>query len=567
MAIDVADIKLIPELEIGRNLPIRGLFRVILERWSVIPPAKRPTIVNDFPLDVDRYPTSLEHLSVIQKHILALGPFFLNMDEQENRKVGFEPIFYTPEEMVRDEEGRDIFILPVHCSGHGTGTTSGPTLYVNFIYAAVYWLKHFRYTAAVSRVDLGALGGSVLYEDADPNDQRALIRDPTAYGYDTFGRPLLRIEKLDGSYTESRGGTSSIEEIFENTGTYENTEGERSEFDTAPIVFSSQARAQIHRYYWQPDGSPGQSETGFWTHLSCSYTNLPTRIEIVNAASYIAEPALVFSAKSGLRHYYKPHRRPWPDHYVGSRIFPSEQFAGYRMMILPRTETIQMGRPSSRDWWSSYEETMEVNGRWLPTWIFPWQSLVLEDSGWRGLGTVTDYTFDGYQSFVFPYEKNGEYYGPIGRVDSNDGYLHWDIGVSGVYISRKNFFDSFGLVPKTNPDSPSESPVPVIKLEPMQPHTSEKFLFAGQGPMPRKPDCDPVKLLSEARSELPNWGDLDDSCQVEIEASTTILPILDYGDVYKISDDDKPENWLGIDDEVWQDAHRDDSSGTESSGT
>lgn len=516
MAIDLHDINQLISDANGMNdgAPIRAIYRGIAERWSVVPPNERPeALFAEFPLDVSYVHTTRDRLIAIRAHVLALAARFVNLDLSRMKLYNFAPpTDCYDEEYIRRTD--DVILrVPVRCEGDGSGSDSGFGVYAAFLSSAVRWLLRFQVRIAPRRVPI-TLNGRISFDDCfHPDDY--YWGDPSRY-------PEAKLVAADGTETTLAGTDCPIPSLLFEAPQYYTLKNADIKFSSAPIVFYSTGYARLKTEGYVTDiGTP--VPVYYWTRrmLESSFTNVPAAIRIANLAPFRGEAKLLFAGDYGYR-----RRR-------GLESFSS-----------PRRETTSYGYngESVYDYFYYLQKKSEFASVWQIVRDYPEQNTGSNGSGGVASGTETDYTFDGMQSF------------------SSAGTIQTAV-VSGVNIHRENYFDSFGLVPYTKEQGSTDAPPPYFSFGYVAPHAEVEKDFAsnesgGASAMPLRPDCTATKLMEECEAKFPWRTDPNDrEIEIRLECRSRILTLIDYGEVYKTSAEDEPENWLGLPQDVWDALH------------
>ena len=554
MAIDITDIGACERKDLGDALPLAALTRAIGERWSVVPQGGRPANIADiYPLDLDRYPTSYDRLAAIRDNVLALAPFFLNLDASENDYFGWsmQPWYFDRDYIARTNPG--ILNLPRKGSCWGRDE---PDVYRAFLSSAAYWLSRFRFRPATAFVH-GWWRKSVDHTETRTSTETS--------GGSTHERRSTTSEGgwtwVNGSATSGAGSTTqddarAIAAIFHGLNADEHTEYAAAAVLPIEIAGSSyvrRVRTEISK--WDDmTGVKISDVTEVYTSLYLEISECPQKVEVCNPTGYVATALLCSgSGRMEVRRYGNP-----PPYTPGRPFY-------YGATARRRVETY---RSSGTNGTSSYIEKEEHDNAFLETahWTYPDE--VEDIDGLPGVRkTLKDYTFDGLASRT---TKEVVGFDPTPDETANT-----------IRIQRHNFNESFGIVQRDD-----GVPAHIASLGTILQRESVIIPFVteenGARTLSISLDADPVQLLAEVDSIMPTVPDhpaavtrvdasgnpiryaVQTSARAESEISmpgfgTRLLPVLDFGPAYKAAEDEVLENWAGLSNDEWRSLHPDES--------
>lgn len=533
MAIDILDmLRLGEERRMpGDRLPIEALFRAIQERWSVVPlgvqaiSSGQVTPVASagiYPLDYDRYPTTWDRLDAIRRNIVALGPHFVIMDAERSRFDAWMsfPLVYTEEEIAR----KDARVLMLPARGSAFSPDENAELYEGFLFSAASWLSRFRYVNAapytwvesfLSRnigLDFSTPCGFATY---GPTGQTVADHSRRGVNYTNSNPPQ------DISWPESGGGPFG--EAFQYLDFLSSPLG--AEATTAAItdhwccpstgfrVTGTGSASFTNVKYWElPRLSDEYARWGNTVEASFSLSGVPSLVRVFNAAGYQADALFVHAAS-----LYETTRK---------RI---EEHRGSRNTITKSTLQNEVLREVCYD------------GTWLETRRDTWD-------GSRHAWVERIYRPDGTNERI---------------VDSGDEADSEIVGVFHIVSVTRPHVETLGkLESRTDGEMESASDHierigtilaregALLRLGERATSGGDTFAFV--------PDIDPATLLREIQplaaldpSTPPGLRDV----LIQVDGGCRLVPILDYGAVYKINDDEELENWAGLSEEDWNELH------------
>ena len=545
MAIDITDIGLCERKKLGDELPIAALFRVIGERWGVVPAAERPAGLSDiYPLDLDRYPTTHSRLAAIRDNIIALAPHFLNMDAAENDLFlwSMQPWYFDRDYIARSVS-RGVLTIPLRGAGWGV---EEERIYSNFLASAAYWLSRFRYRPAVTFVPAW-WRKSASYEetrrrteDADGaivNETTNVVHESNFIWGETHGTSFV------GGETETHDDSRSFDAIFRNLAADEYFEEASSEtmVVSLPIEISGESRASRSwmdgRMYSRIDGTIESERSVIETAGYFSIGECPASIVLHNPTSYIADGLLCSGSGVAKVERRGDRNRPW-------RSGPYYHRASNRRAV----ETDVIDTDSNGIETRTFLRREEYAGSFVDVDSFH------SVTGEPYTRTTTERTFDGSQAFVTRTQEPAPSFGGSPRKYRR--------------IAREHFNESFGVLPTVDGITAHVANLGTIsqrgRIEiPIVEESGGVFRIEATLA------CNPATLLAEILASFPEMPPFpgvttiypyEEQVSVDSEIwmnyfGTKLFPVLDFGTAYRVSADDELENWAGLSEEDWNRRH------------
>lgn len=506
------------KMRLGDALPLLALQRAIGERWSVIPPDERPSNLSDFfPLPLNRSAVEWCLLDAIRANIMALAPMFINHDLAENAADNWrEPKFYDVPYILKMDAA--VLKLPHH--GAGWGVPEEKT-YIDFLRSAAYWLSQFRYRVAPAWIN-GTYSDSLsISGDGAPSGDAAIALAERPGEIDS-----QKAGWLEGSYQVSfRCGGSAGKSFVLNTGS---------------------TGAAKDDYFVRSDSFSAYREI-----------EMPGTVWIFNDAGYVAEACLFWYSGLPSWNYHDPSRAG------GQPVKEVEIYDGKgRQSVWCSSIQDYLIEPISSEG-ATHEETGLIAGIWFP--LEQWQ---------YGRGDTTyikrkwKRTPDGleFRMWTEPDTVTGN------EWTGDDGER-----IYSKAIHRARWFDKFGADESTRIDS----------VGAVDPHGVQSITFCHEDSdkqntvvWDKTPDCDPLVELGREYALLPDpdfghfpvdngeWDDwFDEAVHWYVNAGTSgvsiettsssmkFVPVVDYGDVYRVSEGEELENWAGLDEGEWDRLH------------
>lgn len=582
MAIDLSDmaVRCDPErgegFEIGDATPFAILARAIGERWSVLDPAylaAANTPERIYPLELDRAPTVWAKFDFVRRNIIELGKHFLCCDYEIYARMydwRDQPLYWTLPRLLRSriDHAEDFLVAPAPGAEPAERET---VVYSRWLTAAAELLKLFRRTVAPTWIG-GYCSASALRLDTEPASCRPYSLQPPP-------EDLPTVEVNGDRQTEDPGFdglfTRMVASDFQ--GGADGGMMRLADFHDIPVM----ARAYVEpRLFIERDPTTGApiEHPGAYEYAALSIQNIPDRLRICNPAGFRAAPHLMFARIANCSYRMVDGIRvdrtgQGRETVTSSAMDDANSFEG-------RSTTIANGTGADRmDEWPSVMEIRQWSndqGGWTwnrKRWEIRASGAVYDEVGrqFAGLRLVEDYDSQpGDTPMMIPYRTDVEHEG----VPDTFG-LSRDFN---VIDGPEGSESSAGGESETPEESESsEEPEEESKLDPYG-FVDFRFLDVdieqwSDSDLPGShvfslvvdSDFDPLAMLEYARAistgrgdVVPPTGSVGSALDPDIglrhgdvskSGGARIVPILDYGTIYKVSEDEEVEDWAGVHDE------------------
>lgn len=507
--------------------PVEFLFRFIGERWSVTgeTPPQDEAHTGVWPLDYDRYPCMADRLDAIRENILLLAPHFVNLDLTANQPTGWAavPLFYSAAAIAADQELRPVLVTPSRGTTYGVYRPPGGPyeLYIDFVKAAAKCLSRFRYVCAApwtrvpskAKLDVqGSRAASGETAGAGVASEYFDVNGETVAGatYDTGSHSWIRMAELD-SLLGGQGAKTVVPD-----GTYQPRPWGISGHGIDMTVSASASCV----------ATVGPADGGWWTtpyeyfgraeSVGFSISGIPEKVVVANPFGYFAECLLVYG--------------PAPEYDHGN-IIPSHR---------KQTTIVQDGDLED------LVERIEFSGQFVETFKHSYDGSVETER-------KVAYSNDGTRSRV------------VFDETASPGSSFLSLGRNVKNVDREKYYDTFGEFPIGTSGDAADHPVGIeFPAKDVGPVLGHDYVVAFVGYDPKtlrlivQPDLCPQNLLDEARAIYgsigipkyfnPNnayYDGLGEHVSVTVSADCHLVPILDFGTAFKLTEDEGEEDWTG----------------------
>lgn len=583
MAIDLSDmaVRCDPEsgdgFEIGDATPFAILARAIGERWSVLDPAylaAANTPERIYPLELDRAPTVWAKFDLVRRNIIELGKHFLCCDYEIYARMydwRDQPLYWTLPRLLRSQidHVEDFLVAPAPGAEPAARET---VVYSRWLTAAAELLKLFRRTVAPTWIG-GYCSASASRLDTEPASCRPFSID--------YWPEVLPIVEVNGDrQTEDPGFDSLFTRMVASDfqGGADGGMMRLADFHDIPVL----AHAYVDpRLFIERDPTTGApiEHPGAYEYAELSIQNIPDRLRICNPAGFRAAPHLMFARIANCSYRTVDGIRVDRTGQGRETVTSSAMDDAYSMEGQSTTIANGTGADNMDEWPSVVEIRQHTNGHGGSSWnLKRWEI--------RASGAV--------------YDEVGRQFAGLRLVEDYDSQPGDGHALSIPYmtiVSHEGVPDTFGLARDFNViDGPegsessaggeSETPEESESSEEpeeesmLDPYSDVEFRFMdvdieqwSDSDLPGShvfellvdSDFDPLAMLELARAISTGRGDvvpptgsvgaaLDPDIglrhgDVSKSGGARIVPILDYGAVYKASEDEELEDWAGVHDE------------------
>lgn len=505
MAIDISDLIELPDehLRIGDLAPLRALFDAIAERWAVTG-ATAPRA--QFPLDIEHHPVRHDRIEAIQNGVLALGERFLCLDADYCARAGWGtfPVYYTADVIAAFPDMAPVLVLPARGASCADEDLS---LYAAFLRAAATCLSRFRYVNAEHYTAKPRLLKKTFHANwNDPSESY-----PGHWSLRGLGDEECEINgrRTVAQLPDHLPSVSSVVAQFDAADWIVQSAPSTPSWGLSRdyIAIGSIASARVESYPINNYTDPATHNTdsnvvGVWgvsRELDFAVSGVPDAIEICNPFGFFATALAVLCPGSG---GLASHREQTTERCSTSRVDDNRSY------LDEADDAIQ----TARKW-------REVVGEFRIV-----RDETYDSSTGAGHATETDYSDDGTRSRVFRDEATSR---PCAGL--------------GVSVKRDNWVDTFHFVPdESTADAPVGAAAKVATLFTLGPHARHSVGFAGSCAS----DFNPSAILAEAEA---NWSaGACDLSSLYIAGSCRLVPVLDFGAVFRADEDEDLDDWTGL---------------------
>ncbi len=560
MAIDILDmVQKAADFEIGDMTPFAALERVIGERWSVLPPeslqaANDPDTI--YPFGLDRNPTVWELFELVRKNIVKLSGHFLCTDfaiYAQRFDWRNQPLYWDVPMLLQSgiENVENFLIAP---SPGSVPAIMERQLYASWLIAAARVLSLFRKIKAPTFCD-GYVSASAWWDSVEPAECIPFAPgfNPQHY-YHYYPHVIINgVEEFESN--------RSLADIFDNMAGAQIEDGGWIPSWHDITIFTS-ASVSPHMFEEQPPYGPKVYHPGAFVYAERSISGMPTRIRMVNPSGYLAAPHIMFARISNCSTWnIGPGRAP--------KVIVQRTGAGRERVESLITDELEngellriengTGQTDQREWDTVLSSRQHIEDGPIneKEYEIPASGNPMPNSGTRLVSDNTYTRSDGSvylnRRFLIPYATEIEYSG----VADTFG-MSRDFNVIDGPTSSSESSASSGS------DDDEES-----KLAPYSYHvfTFLNILYQEQGDqsisIEARADFDPIAWLDKCRSisrgsndVVPSSGTVGTAVDPDIgvrgagmstsSCGSRLVPTLDFGPVYKTSDDEAIEDWAGI---------------------
>lgn len=594
MAIDLSDMSLRCDpsasntFEIGDVAPFEALARAIGERWSVLDPAylaaaNTPDII--YPLELDRAPTVWEKFDLVRRNIIELGKHFLCSDYEIYARVydwRDQPLYWTLPRLLRSkvEHAEEFLIAPA--PGAEPGENELP-VYLRWLTAAAELLRLFRRVVAPTWTG-GYCSASAYHWDTEPTTCRPYSLQPPP--------EELPIVTINGGEPLSPSADPGLENLFTRmlaSGFSASNDGQMMLLgDHHDVAVFASAFVQAHLFVEQPPFGPSVNHPGAHEIVELSIQDIPDKLRICNPAGFRAAPHLMFARIANCSYRTIDGIRVDRTGYGRETVTSMIMDDAFSMEAEETTISNGTGADSLDEWPTILAIRQHSNGQGGSTWnrkrweISSQGSIFDKTSGtFSGLRLVEDYDKQPGDSHALsiPYTTMLDYEGvpdsfglardfnvidgPEGDGDESSGgeesggeesgggeESDGEESSGGDEDEEESMLDPYGFVDFRFLD------VDIEQWRDSDLPGSHVFSLVVDS------DFDPLAMLAYAREMstgdadvVPSTGNVGGALDPDIGLRTgeitksggaRIVPILDYGTIYKVAEDEEVEDWAGV---------------------